>query len=338
MFNACRGRLNQFSVLLLRRYQSTLVIAEHNDGKLVPITLSAITAAKQIGNEVALLVAGTKTASVVEELSKADGVKKILNAENEAFKGLLPESLTPLVVATQKQFNFTHIIAGASAFGKNLIPRVAAKLDVSPISEVIGIKDPDTFIRTIYAGNAIQTLKAKDAVKLLTVRGTNFAACALTGGGVSAENAPACEIKNDLSTWCSQELSKSERPELTSAKRVISGGRGLKSGDNFKLLYELADKLQAAVGASRAAVDAGFVPNDMQVGQTGKIVAPELYIAVGISGAIQHLAGMKDSKTIVAINKDPEAPIFQVADIGLVADLFKAVPEMIQKLDQYTNK
>ncbi|XP_035210589.1 electron transfer flavoprotein subunit alpha, mitochondrial-like [Stegodyphus dumicola] len=332
MFNASRGRLNQFSVLLLRRYQSTLVIAEHNDGKLVPITLSAITAAKQIGNEVALLVAGTKTASVVEELTKADGVKKILNAENEAFKGLLPESLTSLVLAAQKQFNFTHIIAGASAFGKNLIPRVAAKLDVSPISEVIGIKDPDTFIRTIYAGNAIQTLKAKDAIKLLTVRGTNFAACALTGGGVSTENAPACEIKNDLSTWCGQELSKSERPELTSAKRVISGGRGLKSGDNFKLLYELADKLQAAGWASLRR--SGECPKD--AGWTMENSAPELYIAVGISGAFTWLGG--GAKTIVAINKGPEAPIFQVADIGLVADLFKAVPELIQKLDQYTNK
>ena len=338
MFSASRSKIYQISASALKRFKSTLVIAEHNDGKVVPITLSAITAAKQLGSEVTLLVAGTQTGSVVAELTKAEGVTKILFADNEAFKGLLPESLTPLILTTQQQFNFTHIVAGASAFGKSLIPRVAAKLDVSPISEVIGIKDPETFVRTIYAGNAIQTLKAKDNVKLLTVRGTNFAACALTGSGISSEKAPACEIKNDISQWCSQELSKSERPELTSAKRVVSGGRGLKSGDNFKLLYELADKLKAAVGASRAAVDAGFVPNDMQVGQTGKIVAPELYMAVGISGAIQHLAGMKDSKTIVAINKDPEAPIFQIADVGLVADLFKAVPEMTEKLDQYTNK
>lgn len=338
MINASRSKIFQLTSVTLKRFKSTLVIAEHNNGKLVPITLSAITAAKQLGSEVTLLVAGTQTGSVVTELAKAEGVTKILSADNEAFKGLLPESLTPLVLATQKQFNFTHIIAGASAFGKNLIPRIAAKLDVSPISEVIAIKDPETFVRTIYAGNAIQTLKAKDNIKLLTVRGTNFAACDLTGPGISAEQAPACDVKNDISEWCGQELSKSERPELTSAKRVISGGRGLKSGDNFKLLYLLADKLKAAVGASRAAVDAGFVSNDMQVGQTGKIVAPELYVAIGISGAIQHLAGMKDSKTIVAINKDPEAPIFQVADIGLVADLFKAVPEMTEKIDQYMSK
>ncbi|KAG8186345.1 hypothetical protein JTE90_005873 [Oedothorax gibbosus] len=311
MFTASRPKLQQCGSFFLKRYKGTLVIAEHNNGKLVPITLSAITAAKQLGSEVTVLVAGTKTADVVNEVAKAEGISKILSADNEAFKGLLPESLTPLILATQKQFTFTHIVAGASAFGKNLIPRVAAKLDVSPISDVIGIKDADTFVRTIYAGNAIQTLKAKDAVKLLTVRGTNFAVCAVGGSASPSEKAPECEIKNDQSTWVSQELSKSERPELTSAKRVISGGRGLKSGDNFKLLYDLADKLKAAVGASRAAVDAGFVPNDMQVGQTGKIVAPELYMAIGISGAIQHLAGMKDSKTIVAINKDAEAPIFQ---------------------------
>lgn len=338
MFSASRSKINQLGGVAFKRLKSTLVIAEHSDGKVVPITFSAITAAKQLGSEVTLLVAGTQTSSIVAELAKAEGVTKILSAENEAFKGLLPESFTPLVLATQKQFSFTHIVAGASAFGKSLIPRVAAKLDVSPISEVIAIKDPETFVRTIYAGNAIQTLKAKDSIKLITVRGTNFAACALTGSGISPEKAPDCEIKNDVTQWCGQELSKSERPELTSAKRVISGGRGLKSGDNFKLLYTLADKLKAAVGASRAAVDAGFVPNDMQVGQTGKIVAPELYMAVGISGAIQHLAGMKDSKTIVAINKDPEAPIFQVADLGLVADLFKAVPEMTEKIDQYISK
>ncbi|XP_054707391.1 electron transfer flavoprotein subunit alpha, mitochondrial-like [Uloborus diversus] len=338
MLNISRSRVQQCSLSVIRRLKSTLVIAEHSDGKVVPITLNAITAAKQLGNEVTLLVAGTKTAPIVSELAKADGVTKILSAENEAFKGLLPEALTPLILETQKQFNFTHILAGASAFGKNLIPRVAAKLDVSPISEITSIKDTETFVRTIYAGNAIQTLKSKDPVKLITVRGTNFAACNITGGNASEEKAPSCDIKNDVSSWVSQELSKSERPELTSAKRVVSGGRGLKSGDNFKLLYEFADKIKAAVGASRAAVDAGFVPNDMQVGQTGKIVAPELYVAVGISGAIQHLAGMKDSKTIVAINKDPEAPIFQVADIGLVADLFKAVPEMTEKIDSYLSK
>ncbi|CAL1299740.1 unnamed protein product, partial [Larinioides sclopetarius] len=319
------------------RFKGTLVIAEHNEGKVVPITYSAITAAKQLGSEITVLVAGTETSSV-SYLLILFNISKTVTFSRVCFKISSIESLTPLILASQKQFSFTHIVAGASAFGKNLIPRIAAKLDVSSISDVIGIKNDDTFVRTIYAGNAIQTLKAKDAVKLLTVRGTNFATCALGNSEAPSEKAPSCEIKNDLSSWISQELSKSERPELTSAKRVISGGRGLKSGDNFKLLYELADKLKAAVGASRAAVDAGFVPNDMQVGQTGKIVAPELYVAVGISGAIQHLAGMKDSKTIVAINKDPEAPIFQVADLGLVADLFKVVPEMTEKIDQYISK
>lgn len=316
----------------LRRFQSTLVIAEHNNEKLLPITQNAITAAKKVGGDISVLVVGIKCGAVAEQVSKASGLARILVAENEAFHGFLPENLTPLVLATHKQFNFTHILAGATAFTKSLLPRIAAKLDVSPISDITGIKSPDTFVRTIYAGNAILTLKSKDPVKVVTVRGTSFEPAALEGGNTNTETAPAGEYKTGLSQFLSQELSKSDRPELTSAKVVISGGRGMKSGDNFKLLYDLADKLNAAVGASRAAVDAGFVPNDLQVGQTGKIVAPELYIAVGISGAIQHLAGMKDSKTIVAINKDPEAPIFQVADYGLVQDLFKAVPELTGKL------
>ncbi|KAK6194937.1 hypothetical protein SNE40_000467 [Patella caerulea] len=313
---------------LLKRNNSTLVIAEHNNEKLTPITLNTVAAAKKLGGDVSCLVVGTQCSKVAEEVSKIEGVNKVLLADNDAFKGFLPEAISPLLVATQNQFKYTHILAGATAFGKNLIPRTAALLDVSPISDIIGVESPDTFIRTIYAGNAIQTVKSNDAVKIITVRGTAFAPVEVTGGSAATEPAPGSDVTNDLSEFVSQELTKSDRPELTGAKTVISGGRGMKNGENFKLLYDLADKMHAAVGASRAAVDAGFVPNDMQVGQTGKIVAPELYIAVGISGAIQHLAGMKDSKIIVAINKDPDAPIFQVADYGLVMDLFKAVPEL----------
>lgn len=326
----CRTKLVNQTVYLFGRYQSTLVIAEHDNQKLIPITLNTITAAGKIGGDVTCLVAGTQCSKVAEEVSKVPGVSKVLLADNEAFKGFLPESLTPLLLATQNQFKFSHIIAGATAMGKNVLPRLAAKLDVSAISDIIGIKDSETFIRTIYAGNAIQTLKSKDSVKIISVRGTAFEAAATEGGNAGSETAPSVDVKNDVSEYVSQELSKSDRPELSAAKSVISGGRGMKNGENFKMLYDLADKMGAAVGASRAAVDAGFVPNDMQVGQTGKIVAPDLYVAVGISGAIQHLAGMKDSKVIVAINKDPEAPIFQVADYGLVQDLFKAIPEMTE--------
>lgn len=305
------------------------MIAEHDNEKLTPVTLNTITAAKKLG-DVSCLVAGTQCAKVAEEVSKVNGVQKVLLADSDAFKGFLPESLTPLLMATQEQFKFSHILAGATAFGKSLIPRVAAKMDVSPISDIIGIKSEDTFIRTIYAGNAVQTVKSNDKVKLVSVRGTAFEAAETEGGSAASESAPSVDPNNAISEFVGQELSKSDRPELTSAGTVISGGRGMKNGDNFKLLYDLADNMNAAVGASRAAVDAGFVPNDMQIGQTGKIVAPNLYIAVGISGAIQHLAGMKDSKVIVAINKDPDAPIFQVADYGLVQDLFKAVPEMTE--------
>ncbi|XP_026711814.1 electron transfer flavoprotein subunit alpha, mitochondrial [Athene cunicularia] len=316
---------------LLRRFQSTLVIAEHNNEALTPITLNTITAAKRLGGEVSCLVAGTSCDKVAQELSKVQGVAKVLVAQHDVYKGFLAEELTPLILETHKKFNYTHICAGASAFGKNLIPRVAGKLDVAPVSDIIEIQSPDTFVRTIYAGNILCTVQCDEAIKVFTVRGTSFEAAPTSGGSASLEKlTPPPPV--GLSEWIEQKLTKSDRPELTSAKVVVSGGRGLKSGENFKLLYDLADQLHAAVGASRAAVDAGFVPNDMQVGQTGKIVAPELYIAVGISGAIQHLAGMKDSKTIVAINKDPEAPIFQVADYGLVADLFQAVPEMTELL------
>jgi len=317
--------------VLFSRLQSTLVVVEHDNNALKGVTLNAITAASKLGGDVSCLVAGSGCSKAAEQVAKIAGVKKVLLADNKAFEGFLAEALTPLIVESQKQFKFTHIIAGASAFGKGLLPRVAAKLDVQPISDIIGIKDAETFIRTIYAGNAVMTLKAKDPIKVITVRGTSFEA-AKEGGSASQEKAPDVSISDMKSQFVKQDLAKSDRPELTAAKVVIAGGRGLKSGDNFKLIYDLADKLGAAVGASRAAVDAGFCANDMQIGQTGKIVAPELYIAVGISGAIQHLAGMKDSKIIVAINKDPEAPIFQVSDFGLVADLFKAVPELTGKI------
>lgn len=314
----------------LRRFQSTLVLAEHNNEALNPITANAVTAAKKLGGDVTVLVAGTKCGPAAEAAAKLDGVAKVLVAEGDVFNGLLAETVTPLVLATQNQFKFTHIVAGASAFGKAVLPRIAAKLDVSPVSDIIEVKSADTFVRTIYAGNAIQTVKSKDPVKVITVRGTNFEPAGSSGSG-AIEKAPEGDFKSTSTEFVSQELTKSDRPSLTAAKIIVSGGRGMKSGDNFKMLYDLADKWGAAVGASRAAVDAGFVPNDLQIGQTGKIVAPELYVAVGISGAIQHLAGMKDSKTIVAINKDAEAPIFQVADYGLVADLFKAVPEINEK-------
>ncbi|XP_011494488.1 PREDICTED: electron transfer flavoprotein subunit alpha, mitochondrial [Ceratosolen solmsi marchali] len=329
----CRTlKTNVNFVSILQRLESTLVIAEHNNEAVSPITQNALTAAKKIGGDITVLVAGTKCGPVSEKISKAKDVARVLVAESDAFKGFTPESLAPLIIATQKQHNFSHIVAGASAFGKALLPRVAASLDISPASDIIGITSADTFVRTIYAGNAIQTLKIKDAIKIISIRGTSFEPAALEGGSAKIEQAPAGDYKSTLIEFVSQELAKSDRPELTSAKAIVSGGRGLKSADNFKLLYDLADKLNAAVGASRAAVDAGYVANDLQIGQTGKIVAPNLYIAVGISGAIQHLAGMKDSKTIVAINKDPDAPIFQVADYGLVQDLFKAVPELTGKL------
>ncbi|KAK9497572.1 hypothetical protein O3M35_004271 [Rhynocoris fuscipes] len=330
MFTTFR-KLTVTNSSVFRRFQSTLIIAEHDNEKILPITRNAISAATKIGGEISVLVAGENCSKAVSDASKLPGVKKVLTADNECFKGFLAESISSLIVACQKQFKYSHILAGATAQGKALLPRVAAILDVSPLSDVIAINSPDTFVRTIYAGNAVMTCKSKDPIKILTVRGTAFPP-AEGDGSAQTEQAPAGEYKAPGTTFVGQEIKKSDRPELTAAKVVISGGRGMKSGDNFKLLYTLADKLGAAVGASRAAVDAGFVSNDLQVGQTGKIVAPELYIAVGISGAIQHLAGMKDSKTIVAINKDPEAPIFQVADYGLVEDLFKAVPEITQKI------
>ncbi|XP_035901153.1 electron transfer flavoprotein subunit alpha, mitochondrial [Anopheles stephensi] len=331
MFARCSSSLVRPSAQGFRRFQSTLVVAEHNNETLNPITANAVTAAKKLGGDVTVLVAGTKVGPVADAAAKLDGVKKVLVAEGDAYKGSLAEALTPLVLATQEQLKFTHIVAGATAFGKAVLPRIAAKLDVSPVSDIIGVQSADTFVRTIYAGNAIQTVKSKDPVKVITVRGTNFEPTGAAGSAAAIEQAPTGDFASKTTEFVSQELTKSDRPSLTAAKIIVSGGRGMKSGDNFKMLYDLADKWGAAVGASRAAVDAGYVPNDLQIGQTGKIVAPELYVAIGISGAIQHLAGMKDSKTIVAINKDPEAPIFQVADYGLVADLFKVVPEINEK-------
>jgi len=333
MLSATRASLRLFNCVSQQRLASTLVVAEHDNKTLSPVTLNAITAAvKMGGGDVDCLVAGNSCQAVAEAAAKAAGVSKVLVADSKDLEGFLSERMAALILDTQNTNKYTHIVAAASALYKSVFPRVAAKLDVAPVSDIIGVKDSDTFVRTIYAGNAFQTVKSEDPVKVVTVRGTSFEACSESGGSGKVEAVTVCELPVEMSSFVGQQLSKSERPELASAKVVVSGGRGLKSGENFKLIYDLADKLGAGVGASRAAVDAGYVPNDMQVGQTGKIVAPELYIAIGISGAIQHLAGMKDSKTIVAINKDPEAPIFQVADFGLVADLFKAVPEMTEKL------
>jgi electron transfer flavoprotein alpha subunit len=308
---------------------TTLVIAEHDNSGLKESTLHTITAAKKIGGDVHVLVAGNASSGAAQAAIKVAGVNKVLHAEAAAYASGLPENLAALVVSLAK--NYSHVLAPATAFGKNFMPRVAATLDVAQISEIISVESADTFVRPIYAGNAFATVQSSDAIKVITVRSTGFDAAAKEGASAAIENVAAVGDAGPTQL-IGQELTKSSRPELTSARVIVSGGRGMQNGENFKLLEALADKLNAAVGASRAAVDSGFVPNDYQVGQTGKIVAPELYIAVGISGAIQHLAGMKDSKIIVAINKDAEAPIFQVADYGLVADLFTAVPELTAAL------
>ncbi|WP_440465981.1 electron transfer flavoprotein subunit alpha/FixB family protein [Pseudomonas sp. YH-1] len=308
---------------------AVLVVAEHSNGALGAATLNTVAAAQKIGGEINVLVAGQNVGGVAEAAVRIAGVSKVLVADNAAYAHQLPENVAPLIAELGK--GYSHVLAAATTNGKNFLPRVAALLDVDQISEIIEVVSADTFKRPIYAGNAIATVQSSAAVKVITVRGTGFDAVAAEGGSAAVEavSGPADAGK---SAFVGEELAKSDRPELTAAKIVVSGGRGMGNGDNFKILYSLADKLGAAVGASRAAVDAGFVPNDMQVGQTGKIVAPQLYVAVGISGAIQHLAGMKDSKVIVAINKDEEAPIFQVADYGLVADLFEAVPELEKTL------
>ena len=308
---------------------SVLVYAEHDNAALNKVTLSVVAAAKEIGGDITVLVAGKGCGAVAEEAAKIDGVSKVLCADNDAYEHQLAENIGDLVAEVGA--DYSHILAAATTTGKNFAPRAAALLDVAQISEISDVVDADTFKRPIYAGNAIATVKCGDAKKVITVRGTSFDGVEAEGGSASVESLDVVKDAG-ISSFVGEELAKSDRPELTSAEIVISGGRGMGNGENFEILYKLADKLGAGVGASRAAVDAGFVPNDMQVGQTGKIVAPNLYVAVGISGAIQHLAGMKDSKVIVAINKDEEAPIFQVADYGLVADLFEAVPELDGKL------
>ncbi|MCA3105448.1 MAG: electron transfer flavoprotein subunit alpha/FixB family protein [Rhodocyclaceae bacterium] len=305
-----------------------LVVAEHDEGVLKSGTLNTITAATQIGADVTVLVAGDGSAAVAAEAAKVAGVSRVLVADAPHYGKPTAENIAALVLSVAGHYG--HVMAPATNFGKNFMPRVAARLDVAQISEISAVVSPDTFVRPIYAGNALATVQSKDAIKVLTVRPTAFEPAA-TGGSGPVE-AVAAVADTGQSTVTGRNLTKSERPELAAARIIVSGGRGMGNGENFKLLEALADKLGAAVGASRAAVDAGFVPNDYQVGQTGKVVAPELYVAVGISGAIQHLAGMKDSKVIVAINKDAEAPIFQVADYGLVADLFQAVPELTAEL------
>lgn len=307
---------------------SILVVADHKNSAMLAATANTVAAAQQIGGEITVLVAGANCGAAAEEAARLNGVSKVLVADNPAYEHFLAENVSLLVADLGK--GFTHILAPSTSNGKNVLPRVAALLDVNQISDIIAVESADTFKRPIYAGNAIATVQSDDAIKVITVRSTGFDAAG-SDGSAAVETLDNTQNAG-TSAFVGEELAKSDRPELTSAKIVVSGGRGMGNGENFGLIYSLADKLGAAVGASRAAVDAGFVPNDMQVGQTGKIVAPELYLAVGISGAIQHLAGMKDSKVIVAINKDEEAPIFQVADYGLVGDLFSVLPELESKL------
>jgi electron transfer flavoprotein alpha subunit len=306
-----------------------LVVAEHDNATLKPSTLHTLGAAKQIGGDVHVLVAGQDAQAAAQAASQAQGVAKVLLADSAQYRDQLAENLAALVTGLARDYG--HVLAPATTFGKNFMPRVAALLDVAQVSDISAVKSPDTFVRPIYAGNALATVQSRDPIRVVTVRSTGFDAVAATGGSAPIEPVPA-GADTGLSSLVGREITKSERPELTAARVIVSGGRGMGSGENFKILEPVADKLNAAMGASRAAVDAGFVPNDWQVGQTGKIVAPDLYIAVGISGAIQHLAGMKDSRVIVAINKDEEAPIFQVADYGIVGDLFKIVPELVKEL------
>ena len=310
---------------------SVLLIAEHNNKEIKSFTLNAITAASQIDNDVHILLIGKNCSDVAKALSEISLVKKILQVEADYYENFLAENYAPLIVKASE--NYSHVVSSANTFGKNLMPRVAALMDTSQISDIIKVISPDTFLRPIYAGNAFATVKSNDKKKCITVRPTSFEPALTSGGSASIEKIEAVDSPN-VSKFIKKEENKSERPELGTARIVVSGGRGMQSGENFKLINAIADKLNAAVGASRAAVDAGYIGNDHQVGQTGKVVVPDLYIAVGISGAIQHLAGMKESKIIVAINKDGEAPIFSVADYGLEADLFEALPQFLEELNK----
>ncbi|KAK2027641.1 electron transfer flavoprotein domain-containing protein [Colletotrichum zoysiae] len=317
-----------------RSLLSTLAILEQREGQLNHGSLSAITAAKKLGGAIHGFVAGSNIKGVADEAAKVEGVEKIIAVENAAYDKGLPENYAPLLVENIKKGGYTHIIAGHTAFGKNLMPRVAALLDSQQISDITSIENENTFVRPIYAGNAIATVESSDAIKIVTIRGTAFPAAEVAGGSAAVEDGVDPKSQS-ITEWVSEDLAKSDRPDLSTASKVVSGGRGLKSKEDFdKVMLPLADSLGAAVGASRAAVDSGYADNSLQVGQTGKVVAPQLYLAVGISGAIQHLAGMKDSKVIAAINKDGDAPIFQVADVGLVGDLFDKVPELTEKIKQ----
>ena len=310
---------------------SVLLIAEHDNKEVKPFTLNAITAASQIDQDLHVLVIGHNADAVVKFISEVPNVKKIIHVDNEIYQNYLAENFTPVIVKQSE--NYSYVVCSANTFGKNLMPRVAALLDTSQVSDIIKVISPDTYLRPIYAGNAFATVKSTDNKKCITIRPTSFDPAPTSGGSAEIVKTDAAEATT-LSKFIKREAVKSERPELGTAKIVISGGRGMQSGDNFKLINAIADKLNAAIGASRAAVDAGYITNDHQVGQTGKVVVPDLYIAVGISGAIQHLAGMKESKIIVAINKDGEAPIFSVADYGLEADLFEALPQFLEELNK----
>ncbi|KAF6792973.1 electron transfer flavoprotein subunit alpha [Colletotrichum sojae] len=332
--SAATGGLSGLRSRSTRNLLSTLAILEHREGQLNHGSLSAITAAKKLGGSVHGFVAGSNIKGAAEEAAKVEGVEKIIAINNVAYDKGLPESYAPLLVENIKKGGYTHVIAGHTAFGKNLLPRVAALLDSQQISDITSIESENTFVRPIYAGNAIATVESSDSIKIVTIRGTAFPAAEIGSGSAAIEE--GVDPKSESTTeWVSEDLAKSDRPDLATASRVVSGGRGLKSKEEFdKVMLPLADSLGAAVGASRAAVDSGYADNSLQVGQTGKVVAPQLYMAVGISGAIQHLAGMKDSKVIAAINKDADAPIFQVADVGLVGDLFEKVPELTEKIKQ----